>query len=169
MANDELEKRILTLVAQDRIDIPISSMSGKLKRRKPTLGQDIKEEMQDETSYIGERVFAKISYEDKEKARSMKEAVAEFCEEHPKYGDILKGKIAEKRVRKEEHLYFGVNEGRRLTREDYLNVMADMGYSPAMAAPMYEAIIEASRNISRKRNEERSVLIGKSEDNEDSE
>ena len=33
--NEELERRVIQLIATDRIEVPISSISGKLKKRKP--------------------------------------------------------------------------------------------------------------------------------------
>ena len=41
MTNETLERQIIQLIATDRIDIPISSMSGKLKRRKPKLAEAV--------------------------------------------------------------------------------------------------------------------------------
>ena len=34
---EQIERQIIELIATDRIDIPVSSMSGKLKRKKPSL------------------------------------------------------------------------------------------------------------------------------------
>ena len=38
---EELERQLIEIVATDRIDVPISSMSGKLKRRKPKLAKAV--------------------------------------------------------------------------------------------------------------------------------
>ena len=49
------EKQLIELIATDRIDKPISSMSGKLKRAKPKLAKAL--ELQDGDLYESERVF----------------------------------------------------------------------------------------------------------------
>jgi len=156
---EELERRIIRLIATDRIEVPISSMSGKLKRKKPKLGQEIE---LPKAKYIGERVYARIVEEDEMKARTMKEAVAQFCGQYPTHGKVLQGIIAEKRLQKETHLYFGVNEGCRLTEDDYMTVLKDLGFGEVTAHGLYQELIEVSRNLSRKRGSpERSVLVGK--------
>lgn len=160
MENETLERRVIELIATDRIEIPISSLSGKLKRNKPKIaaGVDLAEY---DGNFQGERVYARVESEDKDKARSMKEAVAEFAQEFPKYGAILQGKIAEKRAVKETHLYFGMQEGRRLTSQDYLAVMTGMGISEARAEGLYQELMEVSRHLSRQRGEERRIMVGK--------
>ena len=52
-----------------------------------------------------------------------------------------------------------MNEGKRLTSADYLGVMESLGFTPAIAESMYEALMDASRKISKARGEERSVMI----------
>ncbi len=156
----KVERQIIELVAVDRIDIPISSMSGKLKRRKPTTAKGINL-TQYGGNFTGERAYAFTETEDKMKARGMAEGIEQFSNQFPRYGDILKGIIAEKRVEKETHLYFGLNEGRRLTSEDYKSVMTDLGFSEGMAESLYTTLMDASRKISKARiDEERSILIG---------
>jgi len=156
MTNETLERQIIQLNAMDRFEIPISSMSGKLKRMKPKFAASLD---LPNGRYTGERVYARIEFEDKLKARQMKEAVQEFCEENPKYGDILTQKIENKRSVRETYLYFGVNEGCRLTSDDYLGVMSSLGFTETQARALYEPLINTSRSIARKRDEERSVLI----------
>lgn len=154
----ELERQIIELIATDRTDIPISSMSGKLKRLKPKLAQAI--DFEGRTSYQGERVYARVQYEEKEKARGMREGVEEFERKFPQYGKILNGIIEEKRVERETHLYFGLQEGRRLTADDYIGVMKNLGFTESTALSLYPELMDISRNLSRQRNEERSVMIG---------
>ena len=157
MTND-IERKIITLIATDRIDIPISSMSGKLKRAKPKIGKDIAEIISE--SYEGERVYARIAQEDEMKARGMKEGIALFSQQFPRYGSILSGMIEEQRAYREKHLYFGTNPGARLTADDYLDVMTGLGFSELRSRELYPELMEVSRNISRKRDEERSVMVG---------
>ena len=156
---EELERQLIELIATDRIEIPISSMSGKLKRRKPKLAQAI---ALPGSKYRGERVHAKVEEADRMKARTLKEAVAEFGEKYPSHGKVLAGIIAEKRLQKETHLYFGVNDGCRLTSADYMDVMKNLGFGEVTAERLYSELIDVSRNLAKKRDEhERSVLIGK--------
>ena len=53
----ETETKLLELIAMDRIEIPISSMSGKLKRQKPKLAGEI--DLQGKAKYQGERCYAR--------------------------------------------------------------------------------------------------------------
>lgn len=158
--NEELERQVIQLIATDRIDIPISSMSGKLKRAKKKLAPEIEIPGRGK-KYQGERVYARVETEDKEKARTMSDAVEVFCDRYNKPGKILKGIIAEKRLASETHLYFGMNEGRRLTADDYRDVMSSLGFTPAAAEGLYGKLMDASRKISRSRvDDERSIMVG---------
>ena len=75
--NEVLERKVIELIATDRIEIPISSLSGKLKRAKPKMAQTVDLKGYD-GKFSGERVYARIESEDKDKARSMKEALSGF-------------------------------------------------------------------------------------------
>jgi len=89
----------------------------------------------------------------------MKEAVKEFSEEFPKYGAILQGKIAEKRAVKETNLYFGVNPGCKLTSQDYMEVMINLGFTEAAANNLYPEIMKASRKLAKLGDGKRSILV----------
>ena len=154
---NELERSVIDLIAADRLDIPISSMSGKLKRMKPKLASIVD---LPKKNFSGERVYAFIRDEEGRKARGMKDAIALFSMEFPKYGEILQGMISEERVFKEPTMYFGVNEGCRLTAVDYLTVLDNLGFTEARARALYIPLMETSRGISRKRLEKRSILVG---------
>ena len=154
-----IEKQVIELIATDRLHIPISSMSGKLKRKQPKLAQELG--LVEGRPFSGERTYARVETEDRMKARGMAEGIAKFSGEFPRYGAILKGYIEEERANSETHVYFGMNEGCRLTQIDYLEVMTNLGFSEGSAMALYVPLMEASRTISRKRDEgERSVLIG---------
>jgi len=156
--NERLERQVIGLIAADRLDIPISSLSGKLKRMKPKLASAIELPA---GSYNGTRVYARVEPEDRLKARTMSEAVDDFCTEHPKYGAVLQQMIEDKRSVRETHLYFGMQEGCRLTAEDYLDVMGSLGFTESQATVLYGPLMDASRNIARKRVEsERRIMIG---------
>jgi hypothetical protein len=155
-----MENRIIALIAQDRLEIPLSSMYQKVKRVKSKEAKGLAEIL-GASRFESGRAYAFVESEDKERARGMKAAVAEFCQEFPKHGVILQGKIAEKRVTAEEHLYFGVTPGSRLTTEDYLNVLQSLGLSEQTARNLYPDLINVSRKLAREREEERSILVGK--------
>ncbi len=157
--NTGLERQIIELIATDRIDVPISSMSGKFKRIKPKLGKAINLSEYD-NKFIGERIYARIEENNTEKARGMKEGIEKFSEKYPREGKILRGYIEEQRKDREINLYFGMNEGCRLTEEDYLGVMTNLRFTETTSKRLYPELMEISRKISRKRQEERSVLIG---------
>lgn len=156
----ELERKIIEVIATDRVDVPISSMSGKLKRRKPKLAKGVDLSNYD-NYYEGGRVWARAEYSDKMKARGMKEGIEKFEESHPRYGKILREYIEEERVIRETHLTFGMQDGCKLTSQDYIGVMENLGFTPSTAERLYPELLDISRKLSRKRQEyERSVLIG---------
>lgn len=154
---ENLERQIIQLIATDRIDVPISSMSGKLKRQKPKLAQAID---LGKNRYNGERVFAYFSNKDENKARGTSEGIEKFTEEFPKYGKILQGYIEEQRAVRERYLVFGMNDGCKVTADDYRSVMQKLGFTPAMAENLYPELMNISRNLKKKRDEyKRSILV----------
>jgi len=153
---EELERKIIEIIATDRIDRPISSMSGKLKRKKSKLAKGVELKKK---RFKGERVYARIEEDEVEKARGMKEGIELFCREYPTCGEILKGLIEEQRKLRETYLYFGMNPGCRLTRDDYVSVLVSLGFTETTAEKLYPDLIEISRKIARKRQEERSIMI----------
>ena len=154
MAN-ETEKGLIELVAMDRIEIPISSMSGKLKRQKPKFAADLGID----GTFEGERAYARVETSGKMKARGMREGIKVFAEEYPRHAKILDGMIEHEREKRETHLYFGMNEDCRITSDDYMGVMKNLGFSETRAREFYPELMNVSRNLSKKRDEERSVLI----------
>ncbi len=158
MTNQETERSIINLIAADRFDIPVSSIDGKLKRMRPKLASLV--DLSGKKNFSGERVYAFVKDEEGRKARGMKDAIALFEMQYPKYGEILRGMIAEERVTKEPTMYFGMNPGCRLTADDYLTVMEKLGFTEIQARTLYQPLIGTSRIMSRKRLEERSILIG---------
>jgi len=152
------EGHLIKLIATDRIEIPISSMSGRLKRQKKPIAQEAAKEFN--VRYQGDRTYAKVVEQDKMKARGMKDGVAEFGKRYPKYGQILGDIIDEERKSHEKHLLFGMYDKCRITADDYREVMTNLGFTPAMSEELYPALMDVSRKISRKREEERSIMIG---------
>jgi len=157
-----MEQKLIELIAKDRIEIPLSSIEQKLRRSRTSLAKQFaKNNCKEGVRYVGERSYAFVEVEDKDRARGMKEAISEFVEEFPKYGKILQGKVAEKRVTAEEHLYFGMNEDCRISANDYVGVMKSVGLSEGTARALYPELMDVSRNLSKARDEDRSVIIGK--------
>ncbi len=155
---ETLERKIIELVAADRIDVPISSMSSKLKRRKPKMAQDI--DLEFGQRYNGERVFAYIKDEDEMKARGLREGVDKFVAEFPKYGAILTGYIEEQRAVRERYLVFGMKEGCIVTADDYRGIMTNLGFTSVIAERLYPELMDISRKLRKKRDEgTRSILI----------
>ena len=153
---NNIERQLIEIIATDRIEIPISSISGKLKRKKPKLGKALGLK----GKFEGERAYARVEDNSTMKARGMKEGIKRFEENHPRYGKILKGYIEEERANREVNLYFGVYEGCRLTSEDYQGVLTGLGFTEKRAGTLYQELMKVSRNLSKKRDEERSILIG---------
>lgn len=151
-----IERQLIELIAMDRIHKPISSMSGKLKRRQPKIAQKI----EINGDYYGERTWARINDVDENKARGMKEGIAKFSEKFPKYGQILQGYVQEERAIREKYLVFGMQEGCRITADDYVGVMEDLGFTEITARRLYPELMNISRKLTKKRDEtERNILI----------
>ena len=154
---ENIERQLIELIATDRIDKPISSMSGKLKRAKPKLARAIELE----GSFEGDRTYARVENEDRTVARGMRNGIKVFAEAHPKYGEILDEMIKEERAKRETHLYFGMYDGCRLTSADYMGVMTNLGFSEATSERLYGELMDVSYKLARARDEtERSVLVG---------
>ncbi len=163
------EKQIVTLIAMDRLCIPLSSMYQKVKKKRKSEAKGLAAligELED-SEFEGERTYAYVGKEDHEKARGMKEAVAEFKIQYPAEGEVLQQMINEKRKKAEEHLYFGINQGKRLTTDDYVTVMQSLGLSEQVARNLYPDLLNVSRKLAQAREEERSVLIGGYDSEED--
>ena len=158
-----MQKNIIGLIAEDRIELPFSSFRNKLQKRKLTVARDLADALGGVgSSFSDGRVYARVEAKDRSLARGMKEAIAEFSEEYPAYGNILKGKVAEKRGSREEHLYFGMEENSRLSGSDYLEVLKDLDISEHQAHRMYPALMESSRRLHYARDKtERSIIVGK--------
>jgi len=156
---NNVERQVIGLIAADRISIPVRSMGNKLYNKRPKLAKAIDLSWFDE-DFVGDRVYARIEKGETIKARGMKNGIEKFEENFPRHGEILRGYIAEEREAREVSMYFGVNDGCRLTSDDYMEVMEDLGFTEMTARRLYPELMNISRNLSRKRDEERSVLIG---------
>lgn len=159
MTNETLERQVIELIATDRIYRPISSMAGKLERRRPKLADAIV--IPRGTSFTGTRVHARVEVEDRMKARSMSAAVQKYCEDRPAEGKVLTQYIEDERAVSETYLHFGTNPGCRLTQDDYMSVMANLGFAETEASNLYPQLMTISRKMAKEREEtERSILVG---------
>src|SRR3989344_4142657 len=61
----------------------------------------------------------------------------------------------------EEHLYFGVNPGCRLTTDDYITALQSTGLSEKVSRELYPDLIKVSRKLAKASEEKRSVIVGK--------
>ena len=64
---------------------------------------------------------------------------------------------------REEHLYFGTQDNSRLTGDDYLAVMKNLGISEHRAHLLYPTIMEISRDLEARNSREGRVVVGKYE------
>jgi hypothetical protein len=156
-----METQIIDLIARDRIEVPLSSMDQKLRRGRLTKARTLAEAIGLGGEFETERVYARVEDNERHRARGMKEAVTEFVTEYPAEGAVLKAKIAQKRVSRDRHLYFGTNPDKRLTRDDYVEAMESSGLTTHVAHMLYPVLMDVSRRLDSARGEERSIVVGK--------
>ena len=157
---EETERQLIEIIATDRIYRPISSTDGKLKRRREKLAESV--ELKPGQKFDGERVYARVEENEIMKARGMREAIDEFAKKYPREGKILEGLIAEQRKAREINLYFEMYEGCRLTAEDYMHVMTSLGFTEATAERLYPELMDISRKMAKKKQDERSLMLEQS-------
>lgn len=156
-----LEENVIKLIATDKLFIPIKSMAGKLERARPKLAKLVTGSESFDGDFVGERVYAKVSSEDKMKARGMRKGIDLFSKKFPEYGKILNEIIDEERTKRETYLNFGMNEGCIMNAGDYREVMTNLHFTLAESEQLYPRLMEISRKLSRARDyEERSIIIG---------
>jgi hypothetical protein len=159
----ETEKQLIRLVTADRLYAAASSLDGKLKRLRSgiakTLAENIKAS-ENPTDFEGVRAYASIQEEESQKARGMKDAIAEFGKKYPKYGTILQGMIEEKRADKKTNLYFGLLDRNKLSSNDYMAVMTTLGFSEHAARGLYPELVASSRKLAAQKDKfEGSILV----------
>lgn len=155
----EIEKCVRNLIAVDVLYKPFSSLGDKGKRRAEKSAKEISQLLK-EGEEKGERIFAKTERRDEERARSLREGIDAFKKQYPKYGEILEELIAEKRTKHNRYLVYGLNEGFKLSEEDYMRVMMDLGFERREAASVYPHIISISERLGKASEQaERTILI----------
>ncbi|MFH1585717.1 MAG: hypothetical protein ABIB79_03035 [archaeon] len=161
------ETYIQKLVAFDNMDIPLSALHNRIDRKHKKLAETTGI-LCDEGSDFG-FALVNVTYDNKQKARAIKDAVDQFCGEYPIQGRELRKMIAMKRTERETYLEYGLPEGRRISSQDYVAAMIDVGLSEVQARNFYPEVLEISRNLQRLRGKKttttglRKVLIGKNE------
>jgi len=157
----EVEKYVRWLIALDIISKPLSSLGDKGMRREKKTVKNIVALLEKE-SEISKRIFAKIEKREEEKARTLREGITQFKKKYPSYGTILEGIIAETRIKKNEYLIYGLNENYKLSEEDYVRVMMDLGFKRREAVSIYPHIIAISERLGKASEQaERRILISK--------
>lgn len=155
----EIEKETRTLIATDILYKPFSSLGDKGKRRAEKHAKNITAFLK-EGEEKGERIFARIEKKDEEKARTLREGIDAFKKEYPKYGNLLEGCIAKKRMSLNKYLIYGLEGSFKLAEEDYVKVMMNLGFTRREANSVYPHILAISERLGKAVEQaERSMLI----------
>jgi len=156
----EIEKYVRLMIASDILYRTLNNLGEKGIRRLNKTAKNIVD-LLEKKEEIGSRVIAKIEELDEEmKARTTKEGIDEFCKKYPQYGIILKGLIEEKRLKRNKYLVYGLNPPYKLSEEDYIQVIMDLGFDRREASSIYSHILNYSQKEG-KANEtlERKILL----------
>ena len=158
VSRTDLEVAVRDMVAYDILSKPFSSLGGKAYRRRDALAKKAAKLAKKEDER--DRFVAYVETRDEERARTLREGIDAFTEEHPKYGEILEKMIVEKRQRSNRYFVFGVVDGFRLAAEDYRRVMKDLGMTTREADAMYPHLLDISDRLGKaKETEVRSILL----------
>jgi len=159
----DLEKLVRKLVAINNIRTPLSSLYQKGKKTEGEYAQGIYNLLMQsgKKADLGNSIVAYIEDKDKKKARGMEAGIKEFSKKYPKYGQILKKIVKNKRKASEIHLRYDIKEGYILADSEYVSVIKDLGLTNQEAAHIYPELISISGRL-RKKNKKgpRSILIG---------
>ena len=167
MTEQNYEAQVRKLIAFDNIDIPLCALHKRVDRRHKKLAESLEEPVDAGEDFGCTEV--NVDFRNKQRARAIKEAVSEFCKKYPAPGRQLKKMIAVNRTMRETYLQYGLPEGRRISSQDYIAAMTDVGLTQTQAEAFYPRVLEVSRTLQRARGKEtttsglREVLIGKSE------
>lgn len=162
------ESRVRRLIAYDMLDIPLNALHKRIDRQHKNLAVELGE-MYDQGTDFGSAQVS-VEYENHQRARAMREAIDEFCAENPVLGRSLQMKIETKRTMRETYLCYGLPDDSRISKQDYLGVMEDIGLSASQAENLYPRLLETSYSLQKVRGKSttheglRKVLIGKSEE-----
>ncbi|MEM2956315.1 MAG: hypothetical protein QW041_01955 [Candidatus Pacearchaeota archaeon] len=157
----EPEKAVRKLIATNDLRIPFSSIYQKIKAYENNIASGVQGYVNEKADF-GNSVIAYIEYKDKNVARGMREGIEEFKKQYPRYGAILEGLIQEKRIKREIHLIYRLNEGYKLHDNEYVSVIKDVaGLNDLEAEKIFPEIMKVSDRLKKKRKEGlREILIG---------
>ena len=154
----ELEVVVRSMVAFDILSKPLTSLGQKADRRKDKLAAETAGLLREGDTF--ERVVAYTERRDEEKARTLREGINAFKSEHPRYGEVLEGMIAEKRTKSNKYLVYGVQDGFKLGAEDYRRVMKDLGMTTMESDAMYTHLLDISDRLGKaSENSLRNILL----------
>ena len=166
MANG-YESDVRKLVAYDNLDIPLCALHNRVDRKHGKLARALEAPIDAGENFGCANVA--VVYEDKKKARAMRDGVNQFCDKYPSEGRELQKMISSKRTIRETHLHYGIPEGRRISSQDYVQAMVDVGLTQTQAEAFYPKVLDVLRTLQRLRGKKttsaglRDVLIGTSE------
>jgi len=158
----EIEKYVRWMVASDILYRTLNNLGEKGIRRLDKTAKNIFD-LLEKKEEIGSRVIARIEELDEMKARTTKEGINEFCKKYPKYGAILKELIEEKRLKRNKYLIYGLKSDYKLSEEDYIQVIMDLGFDKREASAIYPHILSYAQNKVKEgkaaENLERKILL----------
>jgi len=162
----ELEQRVRRMVSADITYRVLKSLGERGIRRLDKRAAEIvgllKYEEETKKREQRERFYADVKeIDEEEKARTLRQGIDTFKEEHPKYGEILENLIQETRENRNKYLIYGIQPGYNLSEEDHLQIFMDLGFERREASSLYPHILAISQRL-KKANEqaERRILIG---------
>lgn len=157
----ELENRIRRLVAGDITYRVLKSLGDKGDRRLKKRAKEIVVLLDEEEP--NDRFYARIERIEEEKAKTIREGVNAFKKKYKSHGKILEGFIAKTRIERNKNLVYGLNEGYKLSEEDYVQIIMDLGFERREAAAMYPHILAISERLKKAdEHKERTILLSKS-------
>jgi len=158
----ELENRVRRLIAADITYRVLKNLGDKGVRRLDKRAAEIVN-LLDAGEEPNNRFYVRIEKIEEEKAKTMREGIDAFKKRYSGYGKILEGLIAEKRMKKNKNLVYGLNEGYNLSEEDYVQIMIDLDFERREASAIYPHILAISKRLERANEQsERTILLSRS-------
>ena len=158
----ELENKVRRLIAGDITYRVLKSLGERGNRRLKKRAVEIVCLLK-EGEEPNSRFYVEIERIKEEKARTMRGGINAFKKKYPNYGKILEGLIAEKRIKRNKNLVYRLNKGYKLSEEDYVQIMMDLGFEKREASAMYPHILAISERLEKADEQmERTILLPKS-------
>ena len=158
----ELENKVRRLIAGDITSKVLKSLGDKGDRRLKKGAKEIVN-LLNEGEEPNDRFCVGIKKTKEEKARTLRKGINAFKKKYSRYGDILEGIIAEKRIKRNKNLVYRLNKGYKLSEEDYVQIIMDLGFEKREASAMYPHILAISERLEKADEQmERTILLPKS-------